>query len=446
MSRTRTLDTSKEGTLHATRHRPFTSEKGTISHELILLRHGQSTWNATPTFSGWCDDPELTSRGRSEAAEAGRLLRRRGFSKFDLVYTSELTRAIETCEIVLREATCPSCRGDGDGRTTEKGPSIVKAWQLNERHYGALQGHRKNDENLMKKYGKENIRKWRRDYYATPPPLTSAAAVPGDRTTRATATAHRRGRDTSERHRYLRQPLSESLRDCQERVLRYWDETILPSMMEVKPEEGFGDIVSSSPRQRGRRVLLAVHSNTLRALVSYLDRVPVSKIPQLHIPNSVPCLYYIDPDTGQPVEQQQQMASSPSRMSERLTSFSAMNDGNGGGFSTSRGHWMFSSENYERLRDKIGGHSGGFIQAIFEAWDANGDGVLSKEELCDGLSSLKGDDDIAIAAVAGKIWEEIHHHHYDTTHGSGDDIPIDLAEFHAYAAQAFEKFVPDLVD
>lgn len=123
---------------------------------LVLLRHGQSTWNANPVFTGWADPP-LTDRGVAEAREAGALLHTRGFTHFDVAFTSQLDRAIRTCEIALEAARCSTL--------------IIKAFQLNERHYGALQGRRKNDAELLKMYGKEQLRKWRRDFRAIPPPM-----------------------------------------------------------------------------------------------------------------------------------------------------------------------------------------------------------------------------------------------------------------------------------
>ena len=125
---------------------------------LVLLRHGQSLWNKIPTFTGWCDVP-LTPRGVKQAHEAGKLLNKRGF-KFDVAFTSQLQRAIETCEEVLKEA-------DPD-------VTIQKAWQLNERHYGALQGRAKRDPELFKKYGEANLTAWRREFHATPPPMDSS--------------------------------------------------------------------------------------------------------------------------------------------------------------------------------------------------------------------------------------------------------------------------------
>mmetsp|Transcript_42198 Transcript_42198/g.82803 ORF Transcript_42198/g.82803 Transcript_42198/m.82803 type:complete len:371 (-) Transcript_42198:36-1148(-) len=326
---------------------------------LVLLRHGQSTWNANPTFTGWCDAP-LTERGISEAKASGKLLKDRGFVEFDVAYTSTLQRAVSTCQLALDNAN-------------SSGTPVEKAWQLNERHYGALQGFRKDDPDIEAKYGIENLKSWRRNFSAAPPPM-------------------------DEDHKYFQPPpapLTESLEDCQNRVLTYWDETVLPSL---------------TPNSN---VLLAAHSNTLRALVSYLDQVPIDKVPHIHIPNSVPCVYKIDPSNGKVV--------------------SPLLDTVAGG---SRGQWIFSSENYKRLRENIGG-SGSFIRSIFEAWDINGDRELDRQEIEIGLNKLVGTDDIAVSALAGKILEEIDKDASQT---------IDLTEFQTFALDACRKFIPGLLE
>jgi 2,3-bisphosphoglycerate-dependent phosphoglycerate mutase len=316
----------------------------------------------TRSSSGWCDPP-LTERGMSQATAAGRLLAQRGFTHFDTAFTSTLQRAVRTCDRALEEATA------GDTTDTKR----VQAWQLNERHYGSLQGERKNDPAILEKYGKDQLTLWRRDFHAVPPSM-------------------------DETHMYYQPPpapLTESLQHCQNRVLQYWYDVILPSLVP------------------GSNVLLVAHSNTLRVLVSHLDKVDHDKIPHIHIPNSVPCLYYLD-TTG--------------------TAVSPVLDSAAGG---THGHWLFSSENHERLRDKIGGSSGSFVHAIFEAWDTNGDGVLSREEIGHGLRDLMSDDNVALGAIAAKILEEI------DTDGSNT---LDLREFETFAVAVFRKLVPDLIE
>lgn len=327
---------------------------------LVVLRHGQSTWNANPTFTGWCDAP-LTDRGIAEAKASGKLLKERGFANFDMAYTSTLERAVITCELALQHAESTNT-------------ALEKAWQLNERHYGALQGFQKDDPSLPKKYGADLLRSWRRDFNSTPPAM-----------------------DESHPHyRVPPAPLTESLADCQERVLKYWKETILPSL---KPNT---------------TVLLAAHSNTLRALVSYLDRVPLEKIPNLHIPNSVPCVYQIDPNNNGEV-------------------VSPKTDSAAGG---TRGRWMLNSENHSRLRKEVGG-TGTFARSLFDAWDLNGDGVLDRYEIELGLKDLMGGDDIAVGAIAGKILQEIDEDGNET---------LDLVEFETYALDACRKFMPGLLE
>lgn len=330
---------------------------------LVLLRHGQSTWNAIPTFTGWCDAP-LTERGMAEAQAAGKLLKERGWNHFDRVFTSELTRAQITCQLALEQIYEPS--DDGKARL----PHIETAWQLNERHYGALQGRHKQDPELISRYGKEQLTCWRRDFYAKPPPM-------------------------DEHHVHYQAPpapLHESLEDCQNRVLPYLDDTIMSTL-----------------KQPSQTVLLVAHSNSLRALVAHLDQIPTSHIPNIHIPNSVPCLYHFNVD-GEVI--------------------SSLPPG------SNRGEWLFSVENRVRLRRKMGG-SGAFARAIFAAWDLNGDGILTKEELTAGLTELKGEADISVAAIAGKILEEVDHDGSQT---------LDLHEFEQFALEACRKFIPGLIE
>mmetsp|Transcript_16936 Transcript_16936/g.36621 ORF Transcript_16936/g.36621 Transcript_16936/m.36621 type:complete len:372 (+) Transcript_16936:132-1247(+) len=328
--------------------------------KLIILRHGQSTWNATPTFTGWCDAP-LTERGVAEARSSGELLRERGLENVDVAYTSKLRRAIVTCELAMEHA--------GVSPATP----VERAWQLNERHYGALQGFRKDDPDILAEHGAERLASWRRDFSAAPP------AMDEDHDHYAPPPA----------------PLTESLEDCQTRVLAYWNEIILPSL---------------TPNGAA---LLVAHSNTLRGLVSYLDRVPPERVPHIHIPNSVPCVYEIDPASGEAV--------------------SPLLDTPAGG---SRGRWIFSSENHERLRGKIGG-SGSFARSIFEAWDLNGDGELDRGEIQIGLGGLVGGEDVAVSALAGKILEEIDKDGSQT---------LDLDEFETFALDACRKFMPGLME
>jgi 2,3-bisphosphoglycerate-dependent phosphoglycerate mutase len=218
-------------------------------HTLVLLRHGESTWNQENRFTGWTD-VDLTPRGVNEAMEAGRLLREGGYV-FDLAYTSVLTRAIRTLGLVLYS-------------TDRLWIPVVKDWRLNERHYGALQGLNKAE--IAAKHGEAQTKIWRRSYDIPPPPLT-----PDDE----------RHPSHDPRYRNLRPselPLTESLKDTVARFLPYWHGTIAPSI------------------RSGKRVLIAAHGNSLRALVKYLDNVSEAEIVELNIPTGIPLVYELDDD------------------------------------------------------------------------------------------------------------------------------------------------------
>ncbi|HEV7784965.1 MAG TPA: 2,3-diphosphoglycerate-dependent phosphoglycerate mutase [Thermoanaerobaculia bacterium] len=217
--------------------------------KLVLLRHGESTWNLENRFTGWTD-VDLTPKGREEARHAGRLLREGGFT-FDVAYTSLLKRAIRTLWIALDEM---------DLMWIPNHPS----WRLNERHYGALQGLDKAE--TAAKYGDAQVLVWRRSY-SEPPPLLD----PGDE--------RYPGRDP----RYAgltaaELPLAESLKDTVARFLPYWHETIVPRL------------------EDGRRALIAAHGNSLRALVKHLDGISEEKIVGLNIPTGIPLVYELDDD------------------------------------------------------------------------------------------------------------------------------------------------------
>ena len=217
--------------------------------DLVLLRHGESVWNRANRFTGWTD-VDLTTQGMEEARRAGRLLVRAGHS-FDVAYTSLLKRAIRTLWLVLDEMDLMWI-------------PVHRSWRLNERHYGALQGLDKAQ--TAAKFGDAQVLRWRRGY-AIPPP----ALEPGD--------------DRSPRRdpRYAalsddELPLTECLRDTVERFLPFWHERLVPEL------------------QAGRRMLIAGHGNTLRALVKHLDGVSDEEIVSLNIPTGVPLLYRLDGD------------------------------------------------------------------------------------------------------------------------------------------------------
>jgi len=217
--------------------------------ELVLLRHGESTWNRENRFTGWTD-VDLSDQGVAEAHDAGRLLREAGF-EFDLAYTSVLKRAIRTLWIALDEL-------DRMWLPTRL------SWRLNERHYGALQGLNKAE--MAVQYGEDQVRLWRRSYDVPPPALD-----PGDE--------RFPGHDL--RYAALRDqelPRAESLKNTVARFLPYWHEEIAPSIRE------------------GRRVLIAAHGNSLRALVKYLDGISDEEIVGLNIPTGIPLVYDLDAD------------------------------------------------------------------------------------------------------------------------------------------------------
>jgi 2,3-bisphosphoglycerate-dependent phosphoglycerate mutase len=216
---------------------------------LVLLRHGQSTWNLENRFTGWTD-VDLTPQGVAEAQESGRLLKEGGFT-FDVAYTSMLKRAIRTLWIVQ------------DAMDLMWIP-VHGSWRLNERHYGALQGLNKAE--TAEKYGDEQVKVWRRSYAVPPPPLT----IDDPR-----HPAHD-PRYASVEPRHL--PLTESLKDTVARFLPYWKEAIAPAV------------------QSGQKVLIAAHGNSLRALVKYLDGVSDEDIVALNIPTGVPLVYELDDD------------------------------------------------------------------------------------------------------------------------------------------------------
>jgi 2,3-bisphosphoglycerate-dependent phosphoglycerate mutase len=215
--------------------------------KVVLLRHGESTWNKENRFTGWTD-VDLSEKGLEEAREAGRLLRAGGYT-FDIAYTSVLKRAIRTLWLALEEL---------DAMWIPE----VKSWRLNERHYGALQGLNKAE--TAAKHGEAQTKIWRRSYDIPPPPLT-----PDD------------PRHPSRDPRYAdlkpsELPLTESLKDTVARFLPYWHDTIAPSI------------------QSGRRVLIAAHGNSLRALVKYLDNLGEQTIVELNIPTGIPLVYELD--------------------------------------------------------------------------------------------------------------------------------------------------------
>jgi 2,3-bisphosphoglycerate-dependent phosphoglycerate mutase len=217
--------------------------------ELVLLRHGESVWNKENLFTGWTD-VDLSAQGVTEALEAGHALAREGYT-FDLAYTSVLRRAVKTLWIVLEEMDLMWI-------------PVYRSWRLNERHYGALQGLNKAE--IAKKYGMEQTMLWRRSYDVRPPALTAEdPRYPGRDPRYAGLTREEL-------------PLTECLKDTVARFLPYWHETIVPAV------------------RAGRRVLIAAHGNSLRALVKHLDSISDEAIVELNIPTGIPLVYELDDD------------------------------------------------------------------------------------------------------------------------------------------------------
>ena len=215
--------------------------------KLILVRHGQSTWNVENLFTGWTD-VDLSVSGRAEAAQAGRELLAQSIG-VDVAFTSVLKRAIRTLWIMLDEMD-------------RMWLPVERSWRLNERHYGALQGL--NKAQTVAQHGEAQVKVWRRSYDIPPPPLTVDDPRHPSRDPRY------KGLNANAL------PLTESLKETVARFLPYWHETIAPAIAS------------------GQRVLIAAHGNSLRALVKYLDNIPESEIVELNIPTGIPLVYELD--------------------------------------------------------------------------------------------------------------------------------------------------------
>ena len=216
-------------------------------YKLVLVRHGESTWNLENRFTGWTD-VDLTDKGIEQAKEAGRLLKAEGY-EFDLAYTSVLKRATRTLWHCLDEMD----------RTWLP---VVHSWRLNERHYGALQGLNKAD--MARQYGEAQVMVWRRSYDTRPPALDAA----DPRSERGDVRYAKLNTDQI--------PLTECLKDTVARVLPFWNESMAPAI------------------RLGRRIVVAAHGNSIRALVKYLDDVSDEAIVGLNIPNGIPLVYELD--------------------------------------------------------------------------------------------------------------------------------------------------------
>mmetsp|Transcript_5053 Transcript_5053/g.6544 ORF Transcript_5053/g.6544 Transcript_5053/m.6544 type:complete len:379 (-) Transcript_5053:145-1281(-) len=266
---------------------------------LVLLRHGESLWNSENRFTGWCD-VHLTEDGEEEAIEAGTVLASRGHS-FDVAFTSTLHRASHSLDLAMSKIN------EGNTIDTE----IIRSWRLNERHYGSLQGRVKDDPKLIKFYGLENILEWRRSFTARPPPM-------------------------DETHPFYQPPpapTTESLEDCLSRTSDFYEENIKPRLL------------------AGQKVLVVAHANSIRALVKEVDDISDEDIRDLRIPNSIPLLYRLHPETLEPVAESDEWGF----QGEYLTSWERVN-------TTVRA--------VERSQRRV-------LQALFRALDENSDGFIT---------------------------------------------------------------------
>jgi len=218
-------------------------------HKLVLIRHGESVWNKENLFTGWTD-VDLSEKGVEEAAEGGRVLKEEGYV-FDIAFTSVLKRAIRTLWIVQDEMDLMWI-------------PVTRDWRLNERHYGALQGLNKAE--MSEKFGEEQVKIWRRSYDTRPPALEETDP---------------RNPAMDPRYQELKKeqvPLTECLKDTVARFLPCWHELIAPTV------------------RSGKRVLIAAHGNSLRALLKYLDNIPDDVIPEVNIPTGMPLVYELEDD------------------------------------------------------------------------------------------------------------------------------------------------------
>lgn len=255
-------------------------------YTVVMIRHGESIWNLEKRFTGWCDIP-LTTHGEADARDAGALIGERGI-KFDLVFTSNLERAWRTSAIVLASSG-------------QSAVETIRTWKLNERHYGALQGHLKNCPKLIQSFGEEKLIEFRRSYHTKPPSLVDHGIwnhIDMDsfrlnaehmnhkyfdpKTFNLLLRHDTRFDNTFDvnpdemnplRHEY---PSSESLKDCETRAFGYWNAVIKPRV------------------KSGYRILIVAHANTIRALVKAMDNISDDQIAHLKIPNGVPLIYTLD--------------------------------------------------------------------------------------------------------------------------------------------------------
>lgn len=223
-----------------------------MTYTLVLLRHGESEWNAKNLFTGWVDVP-LSEKGRAEASHGGELLKEAGVLP-DKLYTSMLRRAIMTANLSLDAAD-------------RHWIPVERNWRLNERHYGALQGLNKKE--TRDKYGEEQFMAWRRSYDVPPPAIEAGSEY---------------SQDTDPRYAGEPIPMTECLKDVLERLMLYWNDVIVPDI------------------KTGKTIMIAAHGNSLRAIVKYLDDISDDEIAGVNIPTGIPLVYELDEETLKPIK------------------------------------------------------------------------------------------------------------------------------------------------
>lgn len=309
-----------------------------------------------------------------EAVAAGQLMRSRGFEakRVCVAFASELERSHETCELALASMAGPE-------QETWNANRIRRDWRLNERHYGAVQGFFKDDPDLKKEFGEETLRYWRRSMHGKPPAM-------------------------GKMHKYYQPPPApetESLADCQKRVVSCWNEEIAPALFD---EEG----LPIPPDDR--TCLVVAHANTIRSLMAHFDDVPEDQIQNMYIPNSVPILYRFDTATRQPLSVKLQSA-------------------HGG----SHARWMLGPENHHAIRTAL--QKGGTLtRALFDAMGAGRDASVTGADLESGVRELMKDSasgplDCVVMGVAKEICRQV----------APDDV-IHFREFEERTRNAYEEF------
>lgn len=312
--------------------------KGSRSlHTVVMIRHGESTWNVEKRFTGWCDIP-LTDHGEADAVDAGSLMKLRGLN-FDVAFTSTLERAWRTSAIALSESD-------------QSGVETIRNWRLNERHYGALQGHLKDCDTLAKNFGTNKILSWRRSW-TEPPPAMDDSDIEAQLDPKSVQLAKdllddryfEMGRNGEMKIKDI-YPRTESLEQCEERVGQYWDDVIAPRIRD------------------NERVLIVAHANTIRGLVKKIDNIDDDMMLHLKIPNGIPIVYTLDSNLN-PVIQTGK---------DDFVGFQAS--------------YLISPHNHKRMmeyetctRKKL--------SSLFTFLDKNNDGRISHVDLMEGLAMLQ---------------------------------------------------------